>query len=238
MSVIKNRNLFFPIALIEAIVIIVLAYTLINRKQSSFNSTSDSSCAETICDQEKPKARVIGWNEEEVMLYVPRELTAINGEKFNAKINVVSAKIYAEQHSPKIPDKYCELSIYGPFHQNLTAEEIEENHGTPLFTIDSILANYTYELTNNGSLIIQVEPFKCLKEKLTMKLNLRKKDKDGQEWELVWRPFKGEESASSHDIPYYSASGGISDLDGRNAPFSVSGGISDLGGRNAPIKSN
>lgn len=216
MSVIKNRNLFFPIALIEAIVIIVLAYTLIDRKQSSFNSTSDSSCAETISDQDKPKTRIIGWDEEEVMLYVPRELTSINGEKFSTKINVASAKIYAEQYIPTKPDKYSELNIYGPFHQNLTSEEIEENHDLPLFTIDSILANYTYELTNDGKLIIQIEPFKCLKEKLTMALNLRKKDKDGQEWELVWRPFKGEESSSSHDIPYYSIRGGVIDLYKRN----------------------
>lgn len=206
---------FFFIALIETIVIIVLAYALIDRKQTSINSISDSNCAEAICDQNKPKARIIGWDEEEVMLYVPRELTAANGKKINAKINVASAKIYAEQYTPTKLDKYCELSIYGPFHQNLTAEEIEENHGTPLFAIDSILANYTYELTNDGNLIIQIEPFKCLKEKFTMTLNLRKKDKDGQEWELVWRPFKGEECSSSHDIPYYGIRGGIIDLDKR-----------------------
>lgn len=203
------KKILIGVALMEAIIIIFLMIVLKNHEQNTNNAITRVSPFAAAAARSKALSES-GTFED--MLTVSRELTHADNTTIAAKLDVVCAKIYRQYVGMKDGgscDIINKLTLYGPFHQKMSDEQMDDHHRVPLLNIDPLHGKISYELTEAGELYIQIAPNDNSTEVIQMKLNLRKKDKNGQEWELVWRPFMGDEAQSSHDTFHSNEWGGV-----------------------------
>lgn len=203
-----GKKILFGVALIEAIIIILLILFHKNDTQNTHNAVT---CVSTPATEDDILKAFGESGTREDMLTVSRNLTLADNTIITANLDVICAKIY-RQYKGQRKDGACdivnELTLYGPFHQKMSDEQLNEHHEVPLLSIEELHGSISYELAESGEMYIQIESDGNSSGAIKMKLNLRKKDKNGQEWELVWRPFTGDEAQSSHDTLHFSGCGG------------------------------
>lgn len=177
---IPKHRVYAAIAAVEGLLLITMAFCLLLR------GGDDGRQAPTA--QAQKKAGVVEFDEGYTTLHVDRELVVqADGRAYKGQVDVLKETkktrrlVWEDDAQPLGED----LRLHGPYQQEAHASLYAE----PFFTISPLAGKIKTQLESSGKYTVQITPYKAKAVLINIEINFRRVDADGQEWELVWRPF-------------------------------------------------
>lgn len=177
---IPKHRVYAAIAAVEGLLLITTAFYLLLR------GGDDGRQAPTA--QAQKKAGVVEFDEGYTTLHVDRELVVqADGRAYKGQVDVLMETkktrrlVWEDDAQPMGED----LRLHGPYQQAAHASLYAE----PFFTISPLAGMIKTQLESSGKYTVQITPYKDNAVLINIEINFRRVDADGQEWELVWRPF-------------------------------------------------
>ena len=177
---IPKHRVYAAIAAVEGLLLITMAFCLLLRGGEDGRQAPAA--------QAQKKAGVVEFGEGYTTLHVNRELVLqADGRPFKSTVDVVNEtkktrhRVWEDEAQPMDED----LRLHGPYQQAAHASLYAE----PFFTISPLAGKIKTQLDDSGKYTIQITPYKDDAALINIEINFRRVDAEGQEWELVWRPF-------------------------------------------------
>ena len=177
---IPKHRVYASIAVVEGLLLIAIALCLLLRGGGDGRQEHAA--------QEEKMPGVMEFDEGYISLHVDREFVLqSDGSAYKGNVDVLKEtkkarrRVWEEESQPIDED----LRLHGPYQQ--TAHE--SLYVEPFFTISPLAGKIKTHLDSSGKYTIQITPYKEDVTLISIAINFRRVDAEGQEWELVWRPF-------------------------------------------------
>ena len=177
---IPKHRVYAAIAAVEGLLLITMAFCLLLRGGEDGRQAPDT--------QAQKNAGVVEFGEGYTTLHVDRELVLqADGRAYKGQVDVLKEtkktrhRVWEDEAQPMDED----LRLHGPYQQAAHASLYAE----PFFTISPLAGKIKTQLDGSGKYTIQITSYKDDTVLINIEINFRCVDAEGQEWELVWRPF-------------------------------------------------